>query len=396
MDWIYDSFFFLTISLCICLLLFEFFYCFAKKTQKMTYLSCLASALVCILVVCCLWDEMKENIAVAFIVFVIYFFLVFFWKFVVSKALFGPATFNNEKLMNLFFLNFQLFFVTPDFIFSCLMKDIIWQTKNEQRSKIVWCFNIENLVLSFMFIILFGMFAYLDFFQCHWFHRIVLVFLGFRIISRTIEISVSFVKDICSSEHSSKLNWQNRVTLAFLSILEIVILSFGVNYCVGTTHSLSEAAIKALTLVQSLPNVGLGGTYIVNSFSALCCFSLIGIVIGAYINGKKTTRAKAIEEAPQLFVMDESGVRNTIAFGKSDEDGHWKLVLTNKLGCSYVVNDRGRYCHLSLKDYENMPFVERAEIQENFVLKGEVFEIDFNENTKEITISKEDKENEEK
>ena len=133
MNWIYDSFFFLTISLCICLLLFEFFYCFAKKTQKMTYLSCLASVLVCILVVCCLWDEMKENIAVAFVVFVIYFFLVFFWKFVVSKALFGPATFNNEKLMNLFFLNFQLFFVTPDFIFSCLMKDVIWQTKNEQR-----------------------------------------------------------------------------------------------------------------------------------------------------------------------------------------------------------------------------------------------------------------------
>ena len=40
-------------------------------------------------------------------------------------------------------------------------------------------------------------------------------------------------------------------------------------------------------------------------------------------------------------------------------------------------------------------FAERAETQENFVLKGEVFEIDFNENTKEITISKEDEENEE-
>ena len=92
MDWIYDSFFFLTISLCICLLLFEFFYCFAKKTQKMTYLSCLASILVCILVVCCLWDEMKENIAVAFIV------LLYIFSSSFSGNLLFPKLYLGQQL----------------------------------------------------------------------------------------------------------------------------------------------------------------------------------------------------------------------------------------------------------------------------------------------------------
>ena len=208
---------------------------------------------------------------------------------------------------------------------------------------------------------------------------------------------ISFVKDIIDKKKLSGLNAFDRIGLAFNSIFEVFLLSFCIFFC-QTNGDFLAALLNSLSLVNGswTPGEIISGFDVIKVFESLTCFSLVGLVIGSYISGKKTICAKAIEEAPQLFVKDENGVRNTIAFGKSDEDGHRKLILTNKIGCSYVVNDRGKYCHLSSEDYENMSFAERAEIQENFVLKGEVFEIDFDENTKEITILKEDKENEEK
>lgn len=302
---------------------------------------------------------------------------------------------SEIKVFWLFQLDCVLF--SPDYCFTYVCKNFLFGFKKEDRirSKLIKSFNIQNIFLSGFFgmiLMLLFHFAPNSLFL-EWF----LFLTGVRFISRSMEIMISFVKDIIDKKKLSDLNMFNRVELAFYSIFEVFLLSFCIFFC-QTGGDFLAALLNSLSLINGswTPGEMVSGFDVIKVFESLTCFSLIGLVIGSYISGKKTNCAKAIEEAPQLFVMDESGVRNTIAFGKSDEDGHWKLVLTNKLGCSYVVNDRGRYCHLSLKDYENMPFVERAEIQENFVLKGEVFEIDFNENTKEITISKEDKENEEK
>lgn len=286
---------------------------------------------------------------------------------------------------------------SPDYCFTHICKNFLFGFKKENnlRSKLIKCFNVENIFFSGLFgIILVLLFRFApNSLSLEWF----LFLTGVRFISRSMEIMISFVKDIIDKKKLSDLNMFNRVGLAFYSIFEVFLLSFCIFFC-QTGGDFLAALLNSLSLVNGswTPGEMISGFDVIKVFESLTCFSLIGLVIGSYISGKKTTCAKAIEEAPQLFVMDENGVRNTIAFGQADEDGHWKLVLTNKLGCSYVVNDRGRYCHLSSKDYENMPFAERAEIQENFVLKGEVFEIDFNENTKEITISKEDKENEAK
>ncbi len=301
---------------------------------------------------------------------------------------------SEIKIFWLFQLDCVLF--SPDYCFTYVCKNFLFGFKKEDRtrSKLIKSFNIQNIFLSGFFgmiLMLLFHFAPNSLFL-EWF----LFLTGVRFISRSMEIMISFVKDIIDKKKLSDLNMFNRVELAFYSIFEVFLLSFCIFFC-QTGGDFLAALLNSLSLINGswTPGEMVSGFDIIKVFESLTCFSLIGLVIGSYISGKKTNCAKAIEEAPQLFVMDENGVRNTIAFGKND-DGHWKLILTNKIGCSYVVNDRGRYCHLSLKDYENMPFVERAEIQENFVLKGEVFEIDFNENTKEITISKEDKENEEK
>lgn len=286
---------------------------------------------------------------------------------------------------------------SPDYCFTHICKNFLFGFKKENnlRSKLIKCFNVENIFFSGLFgIILVLLFRFApNSLSLEWF----LFLTGVRFISRSMEIIISFVKDIIENQKKSYLSEFERIELAFYSIFEVFLLSFCIFFC-QTGGDFLAALLNSLSLVNGswTPGEMISGFDVIKVFESLTCFSLIGLVIGSYISGKKTTRAKAIEEAPQLFVMDENGVRNTIAFGQTEEDGHWKLVLTNKLGCSYVVNDRGRYCHLSSKNYENMPFAERAEIQENFVLKGEVFEIDFNENTKEIRISKEDKENEEK
>ncbi|MGN1076246.1 MAG: hypothetical protein ACI4QP_04715 [Candidatus Enteromonas sp.] len=305
---------------------------------------------------------------------------------------------EKKKSETVVFWLFQLDCVSfsPDYCFTYICKNFLFGFKKEDeiRSKLIKCFNIENIFLSGLFgIDLACLFCFTQnslFFECF------LFLTGVRFISRSMEIMISFVKDIIDKKKLSGLNAFDRIGLAFNSMFEVFLLSFCIFFC-QTNGDFLAALLNSLSLVNGswTPGEIISGFDVIKVFESLTCFSLVGLVIGSYISGKKTICAKAIEEAPQLFVMDENGVRNTIAFVKSDEDWHWKLILTNKIGCSYVVNDRGKYCHLSSKDYENMPFAERAEIQENFVLKGEVFEIDFDENTKEITILKEDKENEE-
>ncbi len=295
---------------------------------------------------------------------------------------------NREiKIFWLFQLDCILF--SPDYCFTYVCKNFLFGFKKEGRirSELVKSFNIENIFVSVFFgIILIFLFYFAPntlFLECF------LFLTGVRFISRSMEIIISFIKDIIDKKKLSNLNMFERVRLAFYSIFEVFILSFCIFYC-QTGGDFLVALLNSLSLINSSWNSGekISGFDVIKVFESLTCFSLIGLVIGSYISRKKTIYAKAIDDTPQLYVMDESGVRNIIAFTESDENGHWKLFLTNEIGCSYVINDRGKYYHLSSNDYENMPFVERANIQENFILKGEIFEIDFNENTKEIMISR--------
>lgn len=307
------------------------------------------------------------------------------------KALKNDIDFDKRsreiKVFWLFQLDCILF--SPDYCFTYVCKNFLFGFKKEGRirSELVKSFNIENIFVSVFFgIILILLFYFAPntlFLECF------LFLTGVRFISRSMEIIISFIKDIIDKKKLSNLNMFERVRLAFYSIFEVFILSFCIFYC-QTGGDFLVALLNSLSLINGSWNSGekISGFDVIKVFESLTCFSLIGLVISSYISGKKTIYAKAIEDSPQLYVMDESGIRNIIPFTESNENGHWKLTLANEIGCSYVINDRGKYCHLFSKDYENMPFVERANIQENFILKGEIFEIDFNENTKEIMISR--------
>ena len=68
--------------------------------------------------------------------------------------------------------------------------------------------------------------------KCDWFLCIMFGLICYRILSRTLEINISFVKDICenSAEKSSSLNSNDRVRPAIKSLIEEAVL-FAAMYC---------------------------------------------------------------------------------------------------------------------------------------------------------------------
>lgn len=264
------------------------YWLYAKRNKEKGPAFSLASLLLCFLLFCALWDEVMEDFSASVTALLFYLVLILISKFTLSRIILGKTTINRLKFFKLFCLDIQYLALTPDYVITKLCKDVFWQTRYEKRASIIRFFNGENLAVSFLTVFLFSIFSYANFFDCYFLRRFMLAFLGVRVVSRTLEISMSFVKDVCFSKHGSNLTSRGRVGLAFLSILEVLILSFGVSYCVPTDHSISRAAIEAISIIQNAPSGNpIDGTFIMKVFSSLSCFSLLGIVIGSYLGDKK-------------------------------------------------------------------------------------------------------------
>lgn len=130
--------------------------------------------------------------------------------------------------------------------------------------------NTCNLVFSIVVAILGYVSVYI---KCDWFLCIMFGFIGYRILSRTLEINISFVKDICdnSDKKSSNLKPNDRVRLAIKSLIEEAIL-FAAMYC----FLLAPEACYIQSLIGGLHSFTLDPFSSIHAVYA-CFFELVAV-----------------------------------------------------------------------------------------------------------------------
>ena len=333
--------FFAVLLLVVSLLIYEIARCTFKKDDFHQIPYSIGSIFACFAVVCCWWEQIWKSPFIAVALAFLYAVFVMASKTILAFSTLGKCKINKDKFWCFLRYNSQLLFVSPDFFFTALCKDAFWDAKFGKRARLIWLYNIENLLFSFILV-----FA----FSSSWFFglspivsRIFLSLLGIRIVSRSIEVAVSFLKDVCrfGALPSSSLKVPERVGLSFLSILEMVILAFGVSFCSGR-FSFTSSAGFAFSLVSSISiNGSLGGVEMAHIFCGLSCFSLVGVVIGSYLGKRNRSVEKAKSESPQLFVYSNKDVKNVLLFEPSDRDANYCLDFINEPNWFYRIDNRG-------------------------------------------------------
>lgn len=370
---------------------------FGLKRGKNEVAVSLATLLAVLLVVCCCLPIIEKDWLSALIGGLSYFCLAFIVKLFLARLVLKKAPVEGIKrsLSKFRLCDIQLLFVSPDYVASKLCKDGLWKSEGDKRKNLVKAFNYGNILLTFFFVALICPLSYFLFPPLNAF----LYALGYRVISRSIEVIVSFVADVCTSSiPKSTLTKNERIALAFLSILEMVVLAFGVGFCslAKSGHALSEAATNALLLIGSLPSlISLGqcasGGVIAQTFCGLACFALLGIVIGAYL-GTGSCLKKPIPENPVLLVIKDNHVQNVLEFQEKDGSYEYHLGILNDPACRYCVKDGDSYfgfdkCH-------SKEFIHKADKKTDFSLDGDdVFEIVYDKGEGCISITDKSKEN---
>lgn len=85
--------------------------------------------------------------------------------------------------------------------------------------------------------------------------------------------------------------------MAFLSIVEIIVLSFDI-YFAYNNGNLVNAALDSICFVVSSPSVGSSWKMVdsIKLFEDITCFCLLGIVLSSYIGGNKENTNKEDEQ----------------------------------------------------------------------------------------------------
>lgn len=143
------------------------------------------------------------------------------------------GTLKFSKMSN---KNFKLFLKENKVTFINPILDI----KNQKTKWIVDRnhFNLLNsCVLIFLFVVLASINSIITFANQQTLYLIIFILVFVRLISRSIEIGVSFYKDVISPSHfkNTFLDGSNRINLAIISLLEITIL-VALLYMVGELY----------------------------------------------------------------------------------------------------------------------------------------------------------------
>lgn len=103
----------------------------------------------------------------------------------------------------------------------------IKESQKKRRSNLITTYNHINLFLSiFLFEII--LIAFIFKWECS-IQEILIIICTIRIISRSVEIIISFVKDINEKNKNSNLQKSERAKLCFLSIFEVFVLLISIN-----------------------------------------------------------------------------------------------------------------------------------------------------------------------
>lgn len=175
---------------------------------------------------------------------------------------------KKDHIEKLYFI-----FISPDYAITDVFKQNCVKEENgksKEKAKLIQAYNIINLVITTIFCCL-----------CYFIKsEILLTILIIRIVYRCIEIIFAFGKDITSEAKTSSLRYNDRIKLAILSIVEVLLFAIGYANISSSKKSTPEILIRKILFQDSLCqpiDVLLGMTGLV----------LIGIVVTQYVSSLK-------------------------------------------------------------------------------------------------------------
>mgnify|MGYP002522632723 CR=1 FL=1 len=118
--------------------------------------------------------------------------------------------------------------------------------------------------------------------------NILLGVLAYRILSRTMEINISFVKDIATEGHTSDLKAGDRISLAVRSLIEEATLFAGMYCFLFAEGSLLQAIVSGLYsfTTDAVSNAD-GWVALTSVYQKTCTSILVVLCIASYISGRK-------------------------------------------------------------------------------------------------------------
>lgn len=206
----------------------------------------------------------------------IYVFFVLLFKisvFIIVKTRHKIQNWKPIQIKNILYaLSYSI--LSFDYCATHIMKNMIPSEERVARSCYIKISNLCNLVFSMIYCLVIWIVLK---------NPIGLVILAYRILSRCIEIIVSFFKDVCSGHNkSSSLKYSTRVGLAVSSLHEVVILCatfYGVR---NGNLSFFDAVFKSFATLFG--NYDETTTKIVQILEIATGTALLGIVIAAYLD----------------------------------------------------------------------------------------------------------------
>ena len=214
-------------------------------------------------------------------------------KFVIKKRFNGKRTARN---IFKYFKKVILWIFSPDYQIAKKQKDKLCpsQEKNTEtnenndsiknkRADYIKIANANNLI--FTLIITFITSTIFMIFKYDWIYNISIGFIGYRLCSRTIEINISFIKDILSEEKKSSLKKIERIKLAFTSLVEEAILFAGIyvvmmkNICDAVLGALHSFVLSPVSFCQFN---GFGNFLAL--YQVICTIILLTISFASYIS----------------------------------------------------------------------------------------------------------------
>ena len=295
---------------------------------------------------------------------------------------------NSLKKESIKLKDCLLILVSPDYFFTKVMKNDLNiydgnKSKKGIRANYIECCNHFNVIVSFIFAIIFSL-AYA--LKNEPLKIIISSLLIYRIISRCVEIIISFVKDVTSKDiKQSNLKSKNRIVLAFYSIFEICIFAFctlliSAKCDFGDIESLFESLGVVINATSS--------NYLISKvlliIESITCTSLIGIVITTYISSVDTCTDLDNKEVSYLKVCKKTGV---LIIPMNDlNNGNYELIIEEKNFLNHeieFIDINGDLMNLNSFTNEYLQLIGSNKYR--FTKNGR-FSLDLNQNDKVLTI----------
>lgn len=229
-------------------------------------------------------------------------------KLIINKTKMSTS-FNWVKNFTLKFFRSLLTIISIDYVISkkqkteLELKYCIFERKeskdvaNEEgktkykiaRSKYIKTNNIANLITSSIIVVIVLVFVYVH--KVRWLWMVFGGLLFYRVVSRTMEINLSFLLDIIGEkERQSSLSGRERMCLALKSLLEEAVLFVGM-YAVLRRSFLSEFFWTCITagarsFIPTLPDGCASIVTFIATYQAICSLILITLSLASYISEK--------------------------------------------------------------------------------------------------------------